>query len=142
MDSQYGCLEIQIDRAENLPNTDNFPLNIMAHLGKDLTDPFVTVIMGEMELFRTKYIYNDLNPKWKEGSVIPIYQELKDVIFNVRDKEIFGSVQVASVRFSRESLEGGNVIEGWCNLMHKNRDCGRIRISIQYFPKTAETILL
>lgn len=129
-----GFLQVHIDQAENLPDTDTSFFNMF---GKDVTDPFVTLKMGDVELFRTKTIKDDLNPKWDEKQVINVYQELENITVNVRDKESIGSVHVASVSVASEKFSKGNAIEGWFNLKNNGEERGKIKMSVQFFPKTA-----
>ena len=148
MDLPCGFLKVHIEQAENLPNTDTS----LSLSKKDLTDPFVTLKMGKVELLKTKTIKNDLNPKWDEKQLISVYQELEDITINVRDKESIGSVHVGSVGFAKEKFSEGTAIEGWFDLKNKDQERGRhsskksyggkIKISVQFFPKTSDTITL
>ena len=134
-----GFLDVHIDQAENLPNTDKSYFNMF---GKDLTDPFASIQMGDVCIGRTKCINDDLNPKWDEHSVLPLYGDLTDVIINVDDDDLVGSERVASVSFEVEKFTKGNIIDGWFDLKNKGKQCGRIKLTIQHFPKTANSRLL
>ena len=127
-----GKLEININRAENLPDTDTAFFDIV---DSDLTDPFVTVELDETELCQTKYINNCLCPTWNEKFNIQVNQKAKFITVNVKDKDYMSSEQIASVKFECDEVIKGDKIEGWFTLKHANENRGRIRMSIQFFPR-------
>jgi len=57
---KMGFIQIKIVAAYNLKNTDSGVFG-------DVSDPFVTVKIGESEQ-KTSTIKNDLNPKWQDGN--------------------------------------------------------------------------
>ena len=127
-----GLICAYIDRAEDLPNTDSSKFNIS---GSDLTDPYVTGQLGPMVLFKTKVINNTLNPSWKEKFSVLICQESENIKIKVRDKDQFSSTRVGSVTFACEDLLDGKEIEGWFDLLKKQKSVGRLKMSIQFIPK-------
>ena len=125
----YGRLVFNIQRAEDLPNTEAF-----GFLG-DKTDPFVTAEIGPVWLIKTRRIKNTLNPVWDEKFNIPVCQEAEDVEINVRDKENIGSDVISTLHFPCEMLRRGFKVEGWFDLKHKGKNKGKIKMSIQFFSK-------
>ena len=136
-----GFLEVTIDEASNLPNTDASILSMFG--SKDVTDPIASIDMGGVCLGKTRCIDNDLNPKWNEHSVLPVYGELKDVVINVLDDDLASTEKVASVTFEVSQFTRGNIIDGWFDLKNKKgKECGKIKLAIQHFPNTANSKLL
>ena len=131
----HGRLVFNIDRAEDLPDTDTAFFNIA---GKDVTDPFVTGEIGPVWLFKTRYLNNTLNPVWEEKFSIPVCQESDNITINVKDKEHIGSAHVASLSFACEDVVQGKEIEGWFDLENNGENYGRIKMSIQYFSTEEE----
>ena len=127
-----GRLKLHINKAENLPDTDTVFFNVF---GGDLTDPFVVGELGDVEIFRTRYINNTLHPEWKEKFNIEVNQSADNMIINVRDKEKIGSSHVSFVQFPCDELIKGEKIKGWFNLKDSNGDRGRINMSIHFFPR-------
>ena len=131
-----GRLDFHIDRAENLPDTDNALFNIFV---KDVTDPYVLAeICNEgapnYELFRTNYIKNDLNPVWDTKYNIDIKKHVEHLTIQIRDKEKIGSARVAAVNFTGLEIFKGHKIEDWFTLKNEEgQDSGRIRLSVQFF---------
>ena len=99
----HGRLECYIDRAEKLPDTDI--------VGK--TDPFVSCQLDEVWLFKTFYINNDLNPVWEQKFSIPVCHEAKEIVINVRDKEMIGKEHVASLSIPCDEVVEGKKCNGW-----------------------------
>ena len=136
-----GFLEVTIYEAENLPNTDASILTMFG--SKDVTDPIASIDMGGVTLGKTRCIDNDLNPKWNEHSVLPVYGALTDIVINVLDDDLVSSEKVASVTFEVSKFTRGNIIDGWFDLRNKKgKQCGKIKVTIQHFPKTANSKLL
>ena len=65
----HGTLKIHVIEARDLPNTDNAFFNIDRG---DVTDPFVTISLGEVPLLKTAYLPNTLDPRWDEKFSIPV----------------------------------------------------------------------
>ena len=124
-----GRLEIYIDQAENLTNTET------SCCGRgDHSDPYVTGKLGEDKIFKTKIINNSLNPEWKENFSTEVNQEAKNLIINVKDKDFIGSEHVGAVKISCDEIVKGDKMEGWFPLKFYNKQSGRIKMSLQYFP--------
>ena len=66
-----GHLEIYIDRAEDLMNTDT------SCFGRHTSDPYVTGRLGNTKILRTDVISNSVNPEWKVGMNHPRVGELQ-----------------------------------------------------------------
>ena len=88
-----------------------------------------------MVLFKIKIISNTLTPSWKEKFSVLICQESENIKIKVRDKDQFSSTRVGSVTFACEDLLDGKVMEGWFNLLKKQKSVGKLKMSIQFIPK-------
>ena len=64
-----GILKIRVIEAEDLPDVDNSLFNI---IGKDVTDPYVNIYLGQSRMATTKYLDNTLNPKWNETFIFDV----------------------------------------------------------------------
>ena len=131
----HGRLVFNIDRAEDLPDTDTAFFNIS---GKDVSDPFVSGEIGPAWLFKTRYINNSLNPVWEETFSIPVCQESENVTINVKDKDHIGEAFIGSTSFSCEEVVQGDKLEDWFELQNNGETQGRIKMSIQFFSKEEE----
>ena len=131
----HGRLAFYIDRAEKLPDTDTSFFNID---NDDYTDPFVVGELGPQWLFKTKYINNTLNPVWDETFSIPVCQKAEVITISVRDKEHWKSVPLGSFTLTCDEVLKGEMIEDCFDLKHEGKQVGKIRMSVQYFPKDEE----
>ena len=94
--------------------------------------------IGEVWLFKTRCIENTLKPVWDEKFSIPICQESENITINVRDQENIGSAHVATLFIPCDDVIEGNEIERWFDLDNNGEACGRIKLSVQFFPKDEE----
>ena len=131
----HGRLAFYIDRAEDLPDTDTAFFNLSK---KDKTDPFVTGELGDVWLFKTRCIKNSLIPVFQEKFSIPVCQEAENITINIRDKEKLGSAHVASLSIPCVAVMLGCEIEGFFDLVNNGEACGRIKLSVKFFPKDEE----
>ena len=128
----HGRLAFFIDRAEDLPDTDTAFWNISK---KDKTDPFVSAEFGPQWLFKTRYINNTLNPVWEERFSLPVCQVADVITISVRDKEHVGDSPVGNFSFSCDEVVQGDEIEGWFDMEQNGEAAGKLKMSIQFFPK-------
>ena len=129
----HGRLKVHVIEAQDLPDTDTAFFNID---GKDVTDPYVTGDLGTARLFKTRYINNDLNPRWDEQFDLYVCHHANNFSIRVKDKEHIGATFIAGASIPAEDLMSGEVVEGWFDLMNGEEPQGRINISIQYVPKS------
>lgn len=128
----HGRIHIHIDRAEDLPDTDTVFFNID---GKDITDPYVTGTLSTARIFKTKFVLNELNPVWDESFDVWVCHHANSVKIDVKDKEHVGATFIATCSVRCKELLSGNLIEGWFDLQNGDKDQGRLKMSLQYFPK-------
>jgi len=129
----HGQLKIHVIKAYDLPDTDTAFFNID---GKDVTDPYVNVFLGEARLAKTRYINNDLNPHWDEWFHVDVCHESSTITFDVKDKDHVGGAYLGSVTIQTEDLESADEgrIEGTYDLHDANGETvpGTLELSVQY----------
>ena len=103
----HGKLKVHVIEARNLPDTDRAFFNIF---GKDVTDPFVVCEVGPNCILKTKYINNDLDPKWDEKFDIDLCHHASVLIFKVKDKDHIGADLVGQLSITAEELASGGAI--------------------------------
>ena len=102
--------------AQNLPDTDTAFFNIS---NKDYTDPFATLEVGTARLLKTKYVNNDLSPRWDEKFNLNVCHRASVFEFKVRDKDHIGAALVGTASINAEDLISGKDSEvQYHNLSH------------------------
>ena len=130
----HGKLKVHVIEAKNLPNTDTAFFNIFS---KDVTDPFLVCEVGTNCILKTKYINNNLNPKWDEKFDIDLCHHASEFIFKVKDKDHIGAALVGQLSITAEELASGGVITdnfGLTTANGKNIDA-QLSMSIQFITK-------
>ena len=128
----HGRLKVHVIEGEGLPDTDTAFFNVDAD---DYTDAYVTGDLGTARLFKTKYIENDLNPRWDEQFNLYVCHHATSFNLRVKDKEHVGATFVAGVSIRAADLVTGDPIDGWFDLLNGENVMGRINVSVQYIPK-------
>lgn len=77
------------------------------------TDTYVTVVVPQATVARTRVIKNAKNPKWKQRFYIPLAHPVIDLAFHVKDNDLFGADVVGTVKIPAQKLETGELISGW-----------------------------
>ena len=97
---------------------------------KDVTDPFVDVILGKAKIAKTSVILNNLNPEWNEFYRIDVCHHAELLTFDVRDKDHAYTEKIGLVNIRCDSLMSGNIkIFIFCLNMIKAL-CGKKKISL------------
>ena len=130
----HGKLKVHVIEARNLPNTDTAFFNIFS---KDVTDPFVVCEVGPNCILKTKYINNNLNPKWDEKFDIDLCHHASELIFKVKDKDHIGGDLVGQLSITAEELASGGVITDNFELTTTNgkKIDAQLSMSIQFITK-------
>ena len=76
---------------------------------KDVTDPFVDVILGKAKIAKTSVILNNLNPEWNEFYRIDVCHHAELLTFDVRDKDHAYTEKIGLVNIRCDSLMSGNI---------------------------------
>lgn len=150
----HGSLEIFIRDARNLPNKDMFHKTIGDLLGPRMTnsisggiqkmgppmtsDPYVTVSVSYAVIARTYVIDNNENPKWDQHFYVPVAHEAAEVLFTVKDDDVFGAQIIGTVSIPAEKIYTGERIDGIFPVLGPNgKPCNQgavLSFSIQYIP--------
>lgn len=62
------------------------------------SDPYVTVVLGEARVARTRVVSNTVNPAWNEHFSIPVAHYVHDIVFNVKDQDMLGTQHIGDVK--------------------------------------------
>ncbi|KAJ3682088.1 hypothetical protein LUZ60_014661 [Juncus effusus] len=150
----HGSLEIFIRFARNLPNKDMFSKTIGDLLGPRMTssisgkvqkvsgpmtsDPYVTISVSYAVVARTYVIDNNENPVWDQHFYVPVAHESADVLFTIKDNDVFGAQVIGTVSIPAETLYSGEKIDGTYPVLESNgKPCNHnavLSLSVQYIP--------
>ncbi|KAJ3687411.1 hypothetical protein LUZ61_016575 [Rhynchospora tenuis] len=150
----HGSLEIFVRYARNLPNKDMFHKTIGDLLGPRVTnsisggiqkvggpmtsDPYVTVSVSYAVIARTYVIDNNENPIWDQHFYVPVAHEAAEVLFTVKDNDVFGAQIIGTVSIPAETIYSGDKIDGIFPVLGPNgKPCNQgavLSFLIQYIP--------
>ncbi|GAA0143638.1 phospholipase [Lithospermum erythrorhizon] len=138
----HGDLELWINEARSLPNMDlttehlrrcfgscrsspssvpedggsrgrsNRDRKLHHHRNIITSDPYVTVMVPQATIARTRVISNSQNPKWDEKFNIPLAHCVSYLEFCVKDNDTIGSQTMGVVKISAERILSGEEISG------------------------------
>ncbi|KAL7439967.1 hypothetical protein ACHAXM_012152 [Skeletonema potamos] len=84
-------LHIKIIQCKNLRNLDRMGIrNVTTLFGRkcDKSDPYVTAFLEDYRLLKTRYIEDDLDPKFNEDFYCPVGHCTNGITFCVKDKDL------------------------------------------------------
>jgi len=118
-----GRAKIEILDAENLPSHDRN--------GK--SDPFASITLDGLELFKTKPVKKTLSPSWGEGSTVPIPSRARsNLMLNVYDWDRTGNNDL----LGSTRLDISNVKPVTSEIIHVNLDTqGSVRLRVTFVPE-------
>lgn len=139
----HGELQVDIQEARDLPDTDNFLCNIKRCLGqeKDVTDPYVAVQLDSTRIITTSVVYNNLCPQWNEFFRVSVCHYAKKLLFRVKDQDELGTEMVGEVSISVQELldKPGMKIHGWQDIIDDQRKVqGQLFVKVLYRPYLEE----
>ncbi|XP_077989292.1 multiple C2 and transmembrane domain-containing protein 1-like isoform X2 [Glandiceps talaboti] len=133
----------------NLQQYQFFLLEVILREGKDLavrdksgtSDPYVKIKIGNKQMFKSRTIHKNLNPRWDESCTIPIENLNDPLILKVFDwdragsDESMGSVQVDLSKLPANKLKNMKLklTEG-----SKHEKLGHLIVDFKLAPKTKE----
>lgn len=135
----HGDLDLKIIEARDLPNmdmvTNHFrrcfsPCQVciphdqqsrsidaeqeIKHRRKVITsDPYVTVVVPQATVARTRVLKNMKDPLWNECFCIPLAHPVVNLEFQVKDNDLFGAELMGKVLIPATTVATGKVISGW-----------------------------
>lgn len=145
--SLHGDLDLTIIAARRLPNMDivserfrrcvtacdTIKYNSTSDAAEEIThkehrhrrkiitsDPYVTVMVPQATVARTRVLKNSPNPEWKERFYIPLAHLVADLEFRVKDDDVFGSQTMGTVKIPAQQIATGESISGWFPILGTN----------------------
>ncbi|KAG5060936.1 hypothetical protein JHK87_001965 [Glycine soja] len=136
----HGDLDLKIIEARHLPNMDIFSERLRRcvtacdtikfhsdapaggggagqrkhHHPRIITsDPYVTVLVPQATVARTRVLKNSPNPVWEEQFNIPLAHPVVDLEFRVKDDDVFGAQTMGTVKVPARRIATGAKISEW-----------------------------
>ncbi|XP_043810040.1 phospholipase D delta isoform X2 [Manihot esculenta] len=81
------------------------------------SDPYVTVVVPQATVARTRVIKNAKNPKWRQRFCIPLAHPVIDLEFHVKDNDLFGAELIGIVKIPARRLVTGESISDWFSII-------------------------
>ncbi|GAA0168061.1 phospholipase [Lithospermum erythrorhizon] len=158
----HGDLELYIKEAHSLPNMDltterlrlcfggccTSPATVdggshherKLHLHRNIitSDPYVTVMVPQSTLARTRVVSNSQNPKWNERFNIALAHYASFLEFYVKDNDTFGSQVMGVVKIPASRIASGEEISGPFTIIGGNgkpaKKEARLFIKMKFLP--------
>ncbi|KAJ8764356.1 hypothetical protein K2173_006096 [Erythroxylum novogranatense] len=77
------------------------------------SDPYVTVVVPQATVARTRVLKNARNPKWNQRFCVPLAHPVIDLEFHVKDNDLFGAELMGVTKISAEKIASGELIHNW-----------------------------
>ncbi|VVA09974.1 PREDICTED: phospholipase [Prunus dulcis] len=102
------------------------------------SDSYVTVMVPETTVARTRVIKNSQNPQWNEHFFIPLAHPVINLEFQVKDNDLFGAELIGTAKISAEKIATGELISGWFPIIGSSgtppKPDSAIRIELKFTP--------
>ncbi|KAK3224413.1 hypothetical protein Dsin_011438 [Dipteronia sinensis] len=108
------------DSASDLEGDGAGEKKVHSHRKIITTDPYVTVVVPQATVARTRVLKNSQNPRWNEHFVIPLAHPVVDLEFQVKDDDVFGAELVGTVKIPASDLLTGDLISDWFSIIGAN----------------------
>lgn len=97
------------------------------------SDPFATLTLNGLELFKTKVVKKNLNPSWNEGTTVPVTTRSRsDIILAVYDWDRAGKNEI----LGQTRLDISNVKPLTSEIIHVPLDTqGSVRLRVTFMPE-------
>ena len=92
-----------------------------------------------MELLKTSWFENSLDPVWDEVYTIPVCHSASAIRIKVMDREHIGAEEIGKIIISTDEIVSGEPLEGWFPLTVSSGgdQQGAVHVAIQLFPPLA-----
>uniref|UniRef100_A0A1J3IA61 Phospholipase D n=1 Tax=Noccaea caerulescens TaxID=107243 RepID=A0A1J3IA61_NOCCA len=87
--------------------------NIRGHRRVITSDPYVTVVVPQATLARTRVLKNAQDPLWDEHFNISVAHPLAFLEFQVKDDDVFGAQIIGTAKIPARDVASGERISGW-----------------------------
>nr|AEI99558.1 phospholipase D delta [Litchi chinensis] len=102
------------------------------------TDPYVTVVVPQATVARTRVLKNTQSPHWDEHFVIPLAHPVVDLEFQVKDDDVFGAELIGKAKIPASLIAAGDVISDWFPIINAKGQPPRldaaIRLEMKFTP--------
>lgn len=82
------------------------------------TDAYVTVVVPQATVARTRVLKNTQSPHWNEHFVIQLAHPVEDLEFQVKDDDVFGAELIGTAKIPAESIATGKLISDWFPILN------------------------
>ncbi|XP_050365918.1 phospholipase D delta [Argentina anserina] len=90
----------------------------ISHHRKIITsDSYVSVVVPQATVARTRVIKNSQNPQWRETFCIPLAHPVARLEFQVKDNDVFGAQIIGTASISAAKIATGEKISGWFDII-------------------------
>ncbi|KAL2457648.1 Phospholipase D delta [Forsythia ovata] len=91
------------------------------HRRKIITsDPYVTVMLPQTTLARTRVLPNSQNPRWNERFYIPLAHPTAFLDIRVKDDDMLGAEIIGKVKIPAERIASGEIISEWFPIINSS----------------------
>ncbi|PRQ47307.1 putative phospholipase D [Rosa chinensis] len=102
------------------------------------SDSYVSVVVPQATVARTRVIKNSQNPLWKESFSIPLAHPAAKLEFQVKDNDLFGAELIGTASIPAVEIAAGNEISGWYEIIGPTGkppkpDCA-IKVKLKFTP--------
>ena len=96
----------------------------------------------QVELLKTSWFENCLDPAWDEVYTIPVCHSASTIRIKVMDREHVGAEEVGKILIPTDMIMSGEPLEGWFPLIVSSGgdEQGAVHIAIQLFPPLALSV--
>ncbi|CAN7016093.1 unnamed protein product [Brassica rapa subsp. trilocularis] len=98
---------------DGLPPPPPPPSNARSHRKVITSDPYVTVVVPQATLARTRVLKNSQDPKWDEHFTISIAHPMSHLEFQVKDDDVFGAQIIGTAKIPVKDIASGSPVKGW-----------------------------
>ncbi|CAK9178374.1 unnamed protein product [Ilex paraguariensis] len=77
------------------------------------SDPYVKVCLAGATVARTRVIANSQNPAWNEHFKLPLAHPASQIMFEVKDNDMFGADSIGVAKVSAQKIKSGELIDDW-----------------------------
>ncbi|KAH9662526.1 phospholipase D delta [Citrus sinensis] len=111
----HGDLDLKIIRARRLPNMDM--IKIIRKSKIITSDPYVTVVVPQATVARTRVLKNSQEPVWNEHFIIPLAHPLVNLEIQVKDDDVFGAQIIGTAAIPADTIATGEFISRWYDII-------------------------
>ncbi|KFK30199.1 hypothetical protein AALP_AA7G231200 [Arabis alpina] len=111
-----SCIKPSIDedRRDRDIESNSTDKKLRTHRKKVITsDPYVTVVVPQATLARTRVLKNAQDPVWNEHFNVSVAHPLSYLEFQVKDDDVFGAQIIGTAKIPVSDIASGKKISGW-----------------------------